>query len=75
MLSNLMFLKQILLAVTNQNEGNIFVDANETLTITDYISQLFPNMSSLSVQQAALIYQENYGTALEQAIMVMGDCE
>ncbi|KAH0833387.1 Alpha/Beta hydrolase protein [Lanmaoa asiatica] len=68
----LTFPKQVLLSVCNQNEGNIFVNVNETLTITDYISQLFPDMTSLQVQEGASVY-EDYGTALEQAIMVMGD--
>ena len=71
---HLMFSQQVLLAVCNQNEGDYFVDGNETLTITDYVSQLFPDMTSLQVQEAAYIYQD-YGTALEQAITVMGDCE
>ena len=48
--------------------------ANQTLTITEYASQLFPDMTSLQVQEAAYIYQ-GYGTALEQAIMMTGDCE
>ncbi|KAH0833388.1 Alpha/Beta hydrolase protein [Lanmaoa asiatica] len=68
----LTFLKQVLLSVCNQNEGNVFVNVNETLTITDYISQLFPDMTSLQVQEAASVY-EDYGTPLEQAITVMGD--
>ncbi|KIJ62991.1 hypothetical protein HYDPIDRAFT_93630 [Hydnomerulius pinastri MD-312] len=63
---------KLLLAVGNSNEGNIFVEANETLTITDYVSQLFPDMTSTQIQEAAYIYQ-NYGTPLEQAITVMGD--
>ena len=70
----LTFPKEVLLAVTNQNEGNIFVDANETLKITDYISQLFPDMTHFEVEAAAAVYAD-YGTAVEQAIMVMGDCE
>ena len=71
---HLTFSQQVLLAVGNQNEGNIFVNANETLTITDYVSQLFPDMTHLQVHEAAYIYRD-YGTAFEQAIMVMGDCE
>ncbi|KAF8442075.1 Alpha/Beta hydrolase protein [Boletus edulis BED1] len=63
---------QVLLAMGNQNEGNIFVDANETLSITDYVSQLFPDMTFAQVQEAASVYK-NYGTAVDQAIMVMGD--
>ncbi|KAG6372175.1 Alpha/Beta hydrolase protein [Boletus reticuloceps] len=63
---------QVLLAMGNQNEGNTFVDGNETLTITDYVSQLFPDMTFLQVQEAASVYQK-YGTAVDQAIMVMGD--
>ena len=66
--------KEILLAFTNQNEGTTFVNPNETLTITDYISQLFPDMTCSEVDAAAAVYQD-YGTALEQAIVVMGDCE
>ena len=50
------------------------MDTNETLTITDYVSQLFPDMTYLQVQEAAHVYR-NYGTALEQAITVVGDCE
>lgn len=60
--------------MSNQNEGNTFVNANETLTVTDYISQLFPDMTYSEVQEAALVYQ-GYGTALEQAILVNGDCK
>ncbi|KAG6372189.1 Alpha/Beta hydrolase protein [Boletus reticuloceps] len=63
---------QVLLAVSNQNEGNTFVYANETLTIADYVSQLFPDMTFAQVQEAASVYK-NYGTAVEQAMMVMGD--
>ncbi|KAH7906561.1 Alpha/Beta hydrolase protein [Hygrophoropsis aurantiaca] len=62
----------ILLTVGNSNEGNNFVNANETLNITDYVAQLFPDMTPLQVQEAAYVYQ-SYGTALEQAITVMGD--
>ncbi|KAG6372185.1 Alpha/Beta hydrolase protein [Boletus reticuloceps] len=70
--SQLTFPKQVLLAMGNQNEGNTFVDANETLTITDYVSQLFPDMTFAQVQETASVYK-NYGTAVDQAIMVMGD--
>ena len=69
-----MLSKQFLLAFTDQNEGNAFVDVNETLPITDYISRLFPDMTPFRVQEAALIYEE-YETSVEKAIMVMGDCE
>ncbi|KAH7928320.1 alpha/beta-hydrolase [Leucogyrophana mollusca] len=62
----------ILLSVGNSNEGNIFVNANETLNITDYVAQLFPDMTPLQVQEAAYVYA-SYGTPLEQAIAVMGD--
>ncbi|KAI9457054.1 Alpha/Beta hydrolase protein [Boletus coccyginus] len=62
----------LLLAVTNQNEGSFLVNPNETLTITDYVSQLFPDMTYLQVQEAAHVYR-NYGTALEQARLVIGD--
>ena len=60
--------------MSNQNEGNIFVNPNETLTFTDYVSQLFPDMMYDQVQKATYVYQ-HYGTALEQAITVMGDCK
>ncbi|KAG8212817.1 Alpha/Beta hydrolase protein [Butyriboletus roseoflavus] len=63
---------RVLFAVTNQNEGNIFIDVNETLTTTDYVSQLFPDMTLLQVQAAAKVY-EDYGTTIDQAIRVMGD--
>ena len=70
----LMSPKQVLLSITNQNEGNLFVDVNETLMTTDYISQVFPDMSHLQVQRAANVYK-HYGTPLDQAIQMMGDCE
>lgn len=50
------------------------MNPNETLTITDYISQLFPDMTYPEVEEAATVY-EGYGTALEQAIMAIADCE
>ena len=50
------------------------MNPNETLTIVDYISRLFPDMTHSEVQQAASVYK-GYGTALQQAIMVMSDCK
>ena len=60
--------------MSNKNEGYIHVNSNQTLPIADYVSRLFPEMTSLQVQEAASVYEE-YGTPVEQAIMAMGDCE
>ena len=42
--------------------------------ITDYVSSLFPDMTSFQLKEAASIYQK-YGTPIEQAALVYGDCE
>ncbi|EGN99360.1 hypothetical protein SERLA73DRAFT_108823 [Serpula lacrymans var. lacrymans S7.3] len=63
---------EMLLTVGNSHEGHNFVNLNETLTITDYVAQLYPDMTSLQVQEAAYLYN-NTGDALDQAIGVMGD--
>ncbi|KAH7906562.1 Alpha/Beta hydrolase protein [Hygrophoropsis aurantiaca] len=61
-----------LLSIGNSHEGNDFVNPNETLSITDYVSQLFPDLTSVQVQQAAYLYS-SFGSPLNQAYEVMGD--
>ena len=64
--------------MTNTFEGGIFVNANfsEQLTLTDYVTQLFPLFDSEQIQTAVQNY-ENIGleTVNDQAIAVMGECE
>ncbi|KAH7906676.1 Alpha/Beta hydrolase protein [Hygrophoropsis aurantiaca] len=61
-----------LLAVGNAHEGPHFINPNETLSITEFVAQLFPDLSLIQVQQAAYLYSE-FGSALEQAAEVYGD--
>ncbi|KAH7903815.1 hypothetical protein BJ138DRAFT_1020029, partial [Hygrophoropsis aurantiaca] len=54
------------------HEGPHFINPNETLSITEFVAQLFPDLSLIQVQQAAYLYSE-FGSALEQAAEVYGD--
>ncbi|EGN99361.1 hypothetical protein SERLA73DRAFT_152978 [Serpula lacrymans var. lacrymans S7.3] len=56
----------------NSRGWNSFVNLNESLSVTEYVSNLFPDMTPLQVQEAAYMYN-NTGTALEQAFGVYGD--
>ena len=66
-----MSLKQVLLSVINQDEGNLF-DANEMLTTTNYIS--FPRHVASASPKAGRRLQ-TLQNVLDQAIKTMGDCE
>ncbi|KAH7906752.1 Alpha/Beta hydrolase protein [Hygrophoropsis aurantiaca] len=60
------------LAVGNTFEGPDFVNQNETLTVTDYVSQLFPDLPLEQVEEAAYIYS-GLGTPVDQANYIMGE--
>ncbi|EIW83561.1 alpha beta-hydrolase [Coniophora puteana RWD-64-598 SS2] len=60
------------LAMGNAHEGNIFVNPNETLDIVDFVANVFPNLDSAGVQEAAYLYRD-FGDSLDQAIQVMGE--
>ncbi len=48
----------MLYAVTNANEGLLYVDANiaDTAVVADYLTQLYPKLSDSSVQAGAALY-------------------
>ncbi|EIW78157.1 alpha beta-hydrolase [Coniophora puteana RWD-64-598 SS2] len=73
---------EVLLAMTNTHEGNVFVNYAETLNTTSYVENLFPLLPESSVQQVVSAYA-NYtvgpgggpavGDVLGQAIGIMGE--
>ncbi|KAG1767708.1 Alpha/Beta hydrolase protein [Suillus placidus] len=62
-----------LLAMSNSHEGNIFVNQSTTLDVADYVKTLFPDIGSVQAAGAVTMYQ-NYGSNVNQANLVMGDC-
>lgn len=64
--------------MTNTFEGGIFVNTNFSaqMTLTNYVTQLFPLFNDEQIQTAIQNY-ENIGleTVNDQAIAVMGECE
>lgn len=66
-----------MLAVTNAFEGAIFVNASAAAasTLSDYVTQLFPELGPQQIAAAVTQYTGVPGeTVLEQAIAVMGEC-
>ncbi|CCM06694.1 uncharacterized protein FIBRA_08981 [Fibroporia radiculosa] len=63
---------EVLLAVTNAHEGNVFVDQSLTMNISDYVSTLFPDVEPWQAALATPIYQ-SFGTNVEQANYAMGE--
>ncbi|OAX37981.1 hypothetical protein K503DRAFT_800818 [Rhizopogon vinicolor AM-OR11-026] len=61
-----------LLAVTNANEGYIFVSQITKLDVADYVSELFPNFGPAQVAGAVMMYQDQ-GNNVNQANLVMGE--
>jgi hypothetical protein len=59
--------------MTNSHEGNTFVDQSTTLDVADYVKMLFPNFGPAEVAGAVALYQ-NYGSNVNQANLVMGEC-
>ncbi|KAI5117711.1 hypothetical protein M0805_003200 [Coniferiporia weirii] len=65
-----------LLSVTNTFEGRTFVDSDITsnMSLSDYISQLFPTFKEAQLQAAVLQYTgTGLDTVVDQAIAVMGE--
>ncbi|TFK35578.1 Alpha/Beta hydrolase protein, partial [Crucibulum laeve] len=65
---------EFLLAVTNTFEGALFVDSNtaSTVTIQDYVTQLFPHFGSREITATVAQYQ-GLGAPIDQAIAIMGE--
>jgi len=72
-----MHFQESIYSVTNSFEGNIFVNQSldGTLKVSDYVSQLFP---ALSTQGVAAVTEQYAGLGvpnISQASMIMGECE
>ncbi len=62
----------MLLSFTNSNEGFIYVNQNSTLSVANYIAQLFPLLGQKDIDAAASQYA-GLGTPIEQATAIMGE--
>ncbi|KAK0463607.1 Alpha/Beta hydrolase protein [Desarmillaria tabescens] len=64
----------ILMSVTNTNEGGLFVDSSiaGTVQVSQYLTQLFPNLSSQHRDVAVTKYS-SLGTPIEQVTAIMGE--
>ena len=67
------------MAMTNAFEGGIFVNSNfsEVMTVTDYVTQLFPLFNQAQINEAVRQYTNVSGleTVNDQAIAIMGECK
>ncbi|KAF8868509.1 Alpha/Beta hydrolase protein [Mucidula mucida] len=66
----------MLYAVTNANEGLLYVDANiaDTAVVADYLTQLYPKLSDSSVQAGAALYAHaGLGSAFDQVVAIMSE--
>lgn len=66
------------MAMTNTLEGGIFVNSNFSaeLTVTEYVTQLFPQFNQAQIKEAVRHYTNISGleTVNDQAIEIMGEC-
>ncbi|KAK0196594.1 Alpha/Beta hydrolase protein [Armillaria mellea] len=65
---------EILMSVTNTNEGALFVDGStaDIVQVPEYLTQLFPNLSTQNRDIAVAKYS-GLGTPIEQATAIMGE--
>ncbi|KAF8554980.1 alpha/beta-hydrolase [Imleria badia] len=63
---------EALYSVTNVNEGREFVQQSLTMSASQYISALFPNIQASQADSLAGLYAD-FGTSIEQADSVMGE--
>ncbi|PFH46612.1 hypothetical protein AMATHDRAFT_154314 [Amanita thiersii Skay4041] len=63
-----------LLAITNTNEGNIFVDQTtaDSVQTANYVAQLFPHFGEAEIDKAVEQYA-GVGTNIEKANTIMGE--
>jgi len=62
----------IVLSVTNTNEGVVFVDQTAEYNVTEYVGDLFPLLGAKKSNAAASIY-ESLGSPLDQVNAIMGE--
>ncbi|KAF8451115.1 Alpha/Beta hydrolase protein [Boletus edulis BED1] len=63
---------EALYSVTNLNEGNQFVQKSLTMSASQYISQMFPNIKASEADSLAALYAD-FGTNVDQAIAGMSE--
>ncbi|KAK0463611.1 Alpha/Beta hydrolase protein [Desarmillaria tabescens] len=65
---------EVVMSVTNTDEGGIFVDSSTagTVQVPEYLAQLFPNLSSQHRDIAVTKYS-GLGTPIEQVTAIMGE--
>ncbi|KAK0211203.1 Alpha/Beta hydrolase protein [Desarmillaria ectypa] len=65
---------EVLMSVTNSNEGGIFVDSStaDTVQVPEYLTQLFSNLGSQHRDVAVTKYS-GLGTPIEQVTAIMGE--
>jgi hypothetical protein len=63
----------MLLSFSSSNEGFIFINQNNTLSVVDYVAQLFPLFGQKEIDATAAQYA-GLGTPFEQVTAIMGEC-
>lgn len=69
------FAQNALLAVTNTNEGLIFVNQTDVVNTSTYAGQIFPKFGPVQDAEVAKQYAGVGSTTLDQIIAIMGDCK
>jgi hypothetical protein len=64
--------QNILLSVTNANEGPFFVNQSAQYDVAEYVRNLFPLFGAKESDAAAAIYG-SLGSPLDQVNQIMGD--
>jgi len=62
----------MLLSFTNSNEGFIFMNQNISLSVADYVAQLFPLFGQKEIDATAAHYAR-LGTPREQVTAIVGE--
>ncbi|KAI3607697.1 cephalosporin esterase [Moniliophthora roreri] len=65
---------EVLLAVTNADEGSLLVNQSDPLNATFYAPQLFPKLSSNETSAIEAAYA-NLGSLITQDSLIMGECK
>ncbi|KAF9018595.1 alpha/beta-hydrolase [Hymenopellis radicata] len=66
----------MLYAVTNANEGLLYVDPNisDSAVVADYLRELYPKLSEKNVEAGAAVYSRaGLGSAFDQVVAIMSD--
>ncbi|KAJ6508627.1 Alpha/Beta hydrolase protein, partial [Mycena sanguinolenta] len=63
---------EILLSVTNANEGALFIDQTGDFDVADYVHNLFPLLGSEETSAVASLY-ESFGSSTDQLNAILGE--